>query len=877
MKFLTIILFLTAFTFDSFAQQEIRGRVLYEQSREAVIGVNVTLHPAGQTSILAFGVTDTEGNFLLRRAEMPDSVTIQVRAMTIGTQSKTLRSNVEFVEFLVAEATTELQEVAVRAPSIRQLGDTLNFNVASFIQETDRSIGDVLRRMPGIEVASSGEIFYQNVPISRFYVEGLDLLRGRYGLATRNIDARQVATVQVLENHQPIRALQGTEIPEAAAINIRLQQSALGAFFATAQAGAGLPLGLLSNELVAMRFTRTQQNLITYKGDNTGRDIAQEMVAFYGGSRDATMRFMNVVSPSPPAISRQHFLFNDAHLGSANDLRTLRENLTMTTNVNYLFDRHTRDGYSRRDIFIDDDEHIIISEDISMRLLNRNLEIGNTLESNTDDRFLKNQFNISARWNEDSGEAQTHEHISQHLSLPSFHIANSFEHVRRVNNIRQRSGISAAYTRQHNSLSVTPVLFDDLGNIEAPLQQDILFNHLRADAFTNRHRHFERLNFGLQYRLGVAFNHHSLQSDLFSGIDKQPLAADSLRNDVHRNQASISFSTGFNRRFFQNRLNAHLMLPIQYVFLERNDRIRDVQPRRKYLLYSPSVSVQGTLNPRINLMSNLSFRNNIGGFIEDFQGYMMTSYRTMSRNEELQNESRTGNGHIMLSYRNPFTTLFASVQLNYSHIWRNTLSAVHYNGILSSTTSILHPNTATNFGASFNLSQNISFLRSELRLSGGYNRGNSIALNQGIISPVSSDSYRISPSINSHISSFLVLNYRAAYSQNRVTINNHRLREPMHNFTQTIGATLIPMRGLAFNIGFNHFYNSAIESSARSSWFGNAGARYRTGRTEWMLDWTNMLNTREFVTYSQSDVSSFLSVYQLRPAELLLRVRFTIL
>ena len=877
MRLLTFALLLIVFPFDSFSQQEIRGRVLYEQSRKAVIGANVTLHPAGQASILAFGATDTNGNFILRRAEMPDSVTIQVRAMTIGTQSKTVRSNVQFVEFLVEEANTELQEVTVRAPSIRQLGDTLNFNVASFMQETDRSIGDVLRRMPGIEVTASGEIFYQNIPISRFYIEGLDLLRGRYGLATRNIDARQVATVQVLENHQPIRALQGTEIPEAAAINLRLQQSALGAFFATAQAGAGLPFGLLSNELVGMRFTRTQQNLITYKGDNTGRDIAQEMVAFYGGVRDATMRFMNVVSPSPPAISRQHFLFNDAHLGSVNDLRTLRENLTMTTNINYLFDRHTRDGYSRRDIFIDDDEHIIISEDISMRTLNRNLEIGNTLESNTDDRFLKNQFNISARWNEESGEVQTHKHISQHLALPSFHIANSFEHVRRVDNRRQRSGISAAYTRQHNSLSVTPVLFDDLGNIEAPLQQDILFNHLQADAFTNRHHQFERLNFGLQYRLGVAFNHHSLQSDLFSGIEKQPFVADSLRNDVHRNQASISFSTGLNREFFQRRIRAHLMLPIQYVFLERNDHIRDARQRGNHLLYLPSLSIHGRLNPRINLHSSMSFRNNIGGFMDDFQGYMMTSYRTMRRNEDLQNESRTGSGHISLNYRNPFTTLFASIQLNYSHTCRNTLSDVHFNGILSSRTSILHPNTSTNYGINFMLARNISFLRSELRLNGGYGRSSSIALNQGIISPVSSDSYRISPSINSHISSFLMLSYRAAYSQNRITINNNRLREPIHNFTQTIGATVIPMRGLAFNVGFNHFYNNAIQSSARSSWFGNTGVRYRQGRTEWMLDWTNMFNTRQFVTYSQSDVSSFLSVYQLRPSELLLRVRFTIL
>jgi len=137
--------------------------------------------------------------------------------------------------------------------------------VGSFLDETDRSIGDVLKKLPGIQVLSSGQILYQNKPISKFYVEGLDLLKGRYGIATQNVEAKNVAAVQILENHQPIKALKDMEIPSTAAINLKLKQSALGAFFATAQVGAGLPSMLVSNELVGMRFTRAQQNMLVYK------------------------------------------------------------------------------------------------------------------------------------------------------------------------------------------------------------------------------------------------------------------------------------------------------------------------------------------------------------------------------------------------------------------------------------------------------------------------------------------------------------------------------------------------------------------------------------------------------------------------------------
>jgi hypothetical protein len=46
---------------------------------------------------------------------------------------------------------------------------------------------------------------------------------------------------------------------------------------------------------------------------------------------------------------------------------------------------------------------------------------------------------------------------------------------------------------------------------------------------------------------------------------------------------------------------------------------------------------------------------------------------------------------------------------------------------------------------------------------------------------------------------------------------------------------------------------------------------------DWFLDWTNLFNTRQFVTYSYSDVSSYYSVYGLRPSEVMLKVRFKIL
>lgn len=874
-KTLFFILLLLISLNKVFAQKEISGRVLDTDTRKPVDAATVTLHPKGSASILAYTMTAKDGTFTLKRASMPDSVTVSVRAMNIEGQSKTVKSDVGFVEFLVKEKVTELKEVIVKAPKIRQLGDTIHYDVASFLDETDRSIGDVLKKLPGVQVLSSGQILYQNKAISKFYVEGLDLLKGKYGIATQNIDAKNVASVQVLENHQPIKALKEMEIPETAAINLKLKQSALGAFFATVQAGAGLPTVLLSNELVAMRFTQRQQNMAVYKGDNTGRDIAQELTSFYGGTDDAAQRFLNVVSPSSPSINQQHFLFNDAHLGSLNDLRTLNKALTLTTNINYLADKQKSDSYARREIFIENGENIRIEEDMSARLLKHELEAAVTLEGNTDDYFLNNKVNVSAKWNDESGEIRAEKPVYQRLSLPSVHAANNFEYLRRTGKRRFRLQSDISFTTQENELRVTPSLFGNLSDNstdENSLMQAVSYNRFATNTSVSGSVE-GKVSFW--YSGSVFTNHHTFNSSLYEGMNTPPLSADSLLNNLTRGEIGLRVSPGM-RIAFSEKIRPTINLPVTYLMLQKNDNVRHFDNRRGYWLFAPSLYLDFPIATRLSLYANVRFSNNIGGMREDLLGYMMTSYRNLHRNTGLQSESSSANASAYFNYRNPFTTLFMTLSFNWVNTWRNTLYDTRYTGVLSNVNTIRHPHSSPSYGVHASVGKSIDAIRSETRLNVGYSRSKSVALNQGVVSPFSSENYRVSGSITTDIGRWMIVKYNGLYSNSRTKVSDNRLK-PMHYFTQSLNTSFIPKKGLIFNIGFNHYYNNAITSSARSSWFGNAGVRYKTKNVDWMLDWTNVFNTRQFVTYSYSDVSSYFSEYALRPTEVLLRVRFKIL
>lgn len=858
--------------FSSFSQQGINGRVLDAATREPVASATVTLHPAGSPSILAYTMTAEDGTFTLKRDELPDSVTVTVSAMTIERQSKTLKKDGGPVEFLVTEKTMELKEVIVQAPKIRQLGDTIHYDVASFLKEGDRSIGDVLARLPGVEVLSTGQILYQNKEISKFYIEGLDLLQGKYGLATRNVEADKVASVQLLENHQPIKTLKGMEIPENAAINLKLKQSALGAFFATAQVGAGLPPVLLSNEAVGMRFTRSRQNMLVYKGDNTGRDISRELTSYYGGRGGESFDILSIAAPSPPSIREQHWLSNDAHLASLNDLKGLKEDLTLTTNINFLHDARKSSSLFRQEVFLTPADTVRVVEDLSARLLKRELEGAITLEGNSDAYFLNNKLEVRSSWNTHAGDIAGSEPVTQFLQLPSFHVENDFDYLRRDESRRKRVRANLAYTSQRHSLDVSPVLFEELENPDSLARQNVAFDRFNASA--NYSAHEDRGRFSLGYNGEASFRHYRMESALLSGASRVPVIADSLQNEIQRLEGKLGFSPSLGYHASSG-FHLHFSVPVNYLYLERGDGLRHEKEMGGHLILSPYAGIQYALSNRTSFYSNASFSNNIGGVNEDYRGYILTNYRSVNRADGQLSKNRRASASASLEYRNPFTTLFASLRFYYNNTWRNTLYDVVYDGIMSSSVGVLHPHRSRHYGGGFSTSKSIDAINTEARVSVSYDRNQSVTLHQGVVSGYHAGGYSVSPRFTTDIGRFMIVRYGATYRHSRTRIRDN-WKAPVNYFTQDAGVSLIPAKRFTLTVSFNHYYNNRIESRARSSWFGNAGARYRMKNVDWMIDWTNIFNTRQFVTYSYSDISSHYSVYDLRPSELLLRVRFKI-
>ncbi|MGM9798278.1 MAG: TonB-dependent receptor [Parabacteroides sp.] len=317
----------------------------------------------------------------------------------------------------------ELKEVIVTAKKIRQTADTISYSAATYKSKNDKTLEDLLRKMPGIEVKSDGQITYNGQWINEFYIEGLDMLGGNYGVATRNIDANDIGSVQVLQNHQDVKLLQGAKNGNAPAMNIKLKQSALGIRSSTIQAAIGSQPHLSWDASAnLMSFRRKAQNISVYKSNNIGNDLRQDV----GAPLASNSTFgTGILFSETPNLDNRYAYRNHSHSISVNQLFKLNDDRTLAFNLNYLFDREKRNAIEQTVYLADSVSRYVIDESNSTNMRQHFIGGHAVYKLNGNHHYIKNSFAASASF--PKGDGSINDLIQQHLSGHSLNMDDALQ------------------------------------------------------------------------------------------------------------------------------------------------------------------------------------------------------------------------------------------------------------------------------------------------------------------------------------------------------------------------------------------------------------------------------------------------------------------
>lgn len=887
------------------AQTIITGKVVDGEGK--AVDAYLTVTEKGKSSILSFADTDGKGRYKLEFKTPADSIIVTVDGLEISQQVKTVPNRTQQLDFQTEQKVIELEEVNVRARKISQNGDTLNYLVGAYRQQIDRTIGDVLKRMPGIEVTDNGGIRFNGKSISKFYVEDMDLLQGRYGLATNNVNAQDVATVQVLQNHQPVKTLQGNTLSDDIAINLKLKDSAKGTVAVNAMASIGVqqvggcgfgtrPLSdgmtvigrnpLWMAEIVGMYFSRRRQNITLYKGNNTGDNVANELTV-HGSAVNSVGLYpycpMGAVMPSENGLPRKRSFDNHSNIMTINQLEKLNNDTEITMNVAFYNDRVRQEGTSGADYFINDGQRLVSSETLTSLTNVNNLNAELRFCRNAKNNFLANVVKFEGGWDSDdvAGDVASSlkginpvdyglNHVNQTFHRPSLSVSNTLNTIRNYGKHKIDLHFSAGYAQRPNTLTVG--IDSLLQGTSAHYVQNLISRHTAGNFHTNYT--FNLSPFSLNYGVLANASLHRIFTDLYGF--KPTNEGASTENDLRYNVYELTLSQYYKFEKMGWRLS--LGCPLNIYTLTLDDRIRRNRQTHTRLLVSPTLSA-GYERLDWSGSINGSYYRNVGDPGGIYSGYIMTNYRSFQRSymEQISESDRISAG-ATLAYRSALNATFFSLSANYNHAAHNQIYGYDYYGATSVVYAIDQKTTSDSYGFGVDSSKGLDWWQTTVRAFGGYNYSRSERLIDRKLYPFHSRTVSIGagatvtpmPWVN------IVVSTGYAWSVSETDKDAGDMAYTIRTATQRIKLNFYLTKRLSISASAEDNYNNLTEEN-RHAWFGDIAAKYKLKRIDLELQANNIFNQTRYTRVNYHGLDIYTSTSQLRPLNIIASIRFKLL
>lgn len=877
-----VIILISCLVNQSMAQTVIEGKIINEANKP-ISDVSVMLMNTADSSVIAFSFSNNSGDYTIYTDQKEKELLLMVSGFNIKHQIKKIANHSQKVSFVVNEVAIELKEFSVKSEKIWGTRDTLNYVVDAFRDSTDIVIGDVLKKMPGIVVKESGQIEYRGKPISKFYIENMDMLQGRYRIATNNITASDIATVQVFENHQSIKALEDIAFTDEAAINLKLKPGAKGIFIGMADLGAGIDNRFLwDGSVTGMYFSKKRQHLIALKSNNIGTDLDQEFQSFTNEDMQLAGLIASIVQPIPPQINKSRYLFNEAYGGTINNLIKTKNEAEFTFNLSGFRDIDDRKSYDQTRYIIPGEDTVTIKEQMDSHNNRFNIEGGIGYKRNSDQNYLNARLLFSGNFIESTGNIISDEYIEQNDESNPFKITSNIHWIRRGNNkkgLATELNSQSFYQRQTYRMDVSPGKFDDVLNDSLPfnaIRQELGFNNFETRNSLVLLSSVGWKSFRIHPIMLFSLEHQSLNSQLSKSLQEDTfseLSGDSMSNDLTwmRVKAGISLRFTYHKRDF----NFELSTPIQYQFILLNDEIKSNDSPQNRIIFQPQTNVSYKINTHWDISASWFWYNYNPTLRNLYSGYILQNYRTLSHYESRLSDSYGQQGSLKLSYKDIIRFLFTNIEVRYNRYRNEVMYAQEFSGAMMKISAVEQENIGNYFSVTARVGKGFNWKKLSINAEASWGKGVTPQLRQDSLIEYKNQGINANMTLSLAITEKLQFANKSSWSNVSGSINAGEKLDPINSFIDAATINYILSNGLVFSLGME-YYDTRNGNRNQNFYLLDAGIAYTWKRVRLTLDYNNILNTTNYVYVYYGTLSSYYSEYRIRPASILLSARFKI-
>ena len=298
-KLFLILMTSLVFVFIANAQSSsgrgsISGKLIDYISQEAIPEANIRVLTKKDSTYITGKATEKDGSFSIPINNGNYIVHISYIGYTDLFKDTTVtnrNSNIKLGTLSLREDGVLLSDAVVtaKAPEIVVRGDTVEYNADSYKVTESAVIEDLLKRMPGVEIDTDGKITVNGREIKKILVDGKEFFSDDPKVASKNLPAKMVDKLQVLERRTDMSLMTGFDDgDEETVINLKVKPGMKEGVFGNAFAGYGSQDRYEANAMV--NYMRDGDQLTFLGGlNNTNNagfsDLASAMFGGGGGGR----------------------------------------------------------------------------------------------------------------------------------------------------------------------------------------------------------------------------------------------------------------------------------------------------------------------------------------------------------------------------------------------------------------------------------------------------------------------------------------------------------------------------------------------------------------------------------------------------------------
>ncbi|MBS1533104.1 MAG: hypothetical protein JSU01_22585, partial [Bacteroidetes bacterium] len=785
-----------------------------------------------------------------------DSLAVEVRSIGYKSQLKNI-SGAAPVDFVLQASVNQLQAVVIKSsrPVLRVNGDTLTYKVSEFANPQDRTIGEVIKKLPGITVASDGTISYNNKPISTVYIGGDNLLDDKYNIATNTIPQSVVSNVQVIQNDQPVKALQNKVMSDDVALNLQIKKGAKLQLVGQESVGAGLP-GNYDAELNAMMFKDKYKAINYLNANNTGYDLTQDVLSH--NYNDYMQRIDNTVpatvlslgSVNSPALAESRYLFDQGAIINLNNMVNLKNGVHLKVNAYYLHDSQKQDYSQRTNIFLPGDT-VHYTETQRNRYTPDIFHAEFTTNVNRDKYYLNDALLMDANRSAWTSALNTNGNmVGQNFKDNAFSFSNEFSLIKALksNNVIQAYSYFSHTTEPENRV-IQPNFNDSLFNHGVPYSQ-LVQNVNVPTWYTNNYLSFKIPgNVVTQsFRAGFSVQSQSLASNLniIQNNNSVNLESDSAVNHLNWMKKKAYAELAYD--IPGDKLKANLTMPLIFQQLNYSDTTYALNKNLTRLYFNPQfrMKYQVGLENYLNLMCG--YRNQVGTIEDIYQGDILTNYRSLYANSAdltLQQSQQAGAG---FNYRKALTLFFFSVNAFYSHTSANNIASSVITNNVQERVMLPFANSIDSWMLSASASKYSFALRTTF--SGGiqWQSNRSVQIQNNVLLPFNTTTETLSFGAETKVSDQVNFSYKATGIQTASHSTVEASAFHIDQLQQQASVFYNPTDDLQFKLSGEHYFTRQQDNPDLKYFFADASARFKVKKwkTDFELSAVNFLNVKTY-------------------------------